>query len=94
MPDGMPASFGGYRVEHQMGAGTLGPVLQGRDVSRDRLVAIKAFTIGVSDSQRDRFAGGLRRLGGLGLAHPSSVLPLSSGIEQGIPYLIESGASG
>ena len=38
-----PEAFGPFRVLHQIGAGTLGPVFRAYETDRDRLVAIKVF---------------------------------------------------
>src|SRR2546430_485880 len=40
-----PDAFGPFRVLHQIGAGTLGPVYRAYDAQRERLVAIKRFTL-------------------------------------------------
>src|SRR2546430_12626690 len=40
-----PESFGPFRVVHQIGAGTLGPVFRAYDPEHDRPVAVKLFTV-------------------------------------------------
>ncbi|PYR21273.1 MAG: hypothetical protein DMF98_22475, partial [Acidobacteria bacterium] len=40
-----PDALGPFRVLHQIGAGTFGPVFHAYDQQRDRLVAVKVFTL-------------------------------------------------
>src|SRR5512138_2192249 len=40
-----PDAFGPFRVLHQVGAGTLGPVFRAFDPEHDRLVAVKLFKL-------------------------------------------------
>jgi hypothetical protein len=88
-PRPTPSSFSRFRVEHQIGVGALGPVFQGRDVSPDRLVAIKAFTLELTGAQAAAFADRLGSLVSLGFTHPSIVAPIAAGLEGDTPYLVE-----
>src|SRR6185503_13594682 len=52
-----PAAFGPFRVLHQVGAGSLGPVFRAHDPVEGRLVAIKAFRLDeVTPEQAAEFA--------------------------------------
>ena len=64
-------------------------MLQARETTRDRLVAIKAFSVDLSDQTRADLAAGLAELVRSGLAHPSIVLPLAAGVVDEVPYLVE-----
>ena len=87
-PRPTPSSFSRFRVEHQIGVGALGPVFQGREVSPDRLVAIKAFTLELTGDQAAALADRLGSLLSLDFTHPSIVAPIDAGLESEIPYLV------
>ena len=55
-------AFGPFRVLHQIGAGTLGPVFRAYDPERDRLVAVKLFRLGLTPELVHQFTAGLERL--------------------------------
>ncbi len=46
-----PEAFGPFRVLHQIGAGTLGPVFRAHESERDRLVAVKVFRLEITPEQ-------------------------------------------
>ena len=63
-----PDAFGRFRVLHQVGAGTLGPVFRAYDSERSRLVAVKLFQLDVPpgvDARRwqERIQNGLAARG-------------------------------
>src|SRR5947208_16969032 len=71
-----PDAFGPFRVLHQVGAGTLGPVFRAYDSDRDRLVAIKLFALDLAPDHVHRLVGELETLIPAGLALPPAVLPI------------------
>src|SRR5205823_8930869 len=73
-----PDAFGPFRVLHQIGAGTLGPVFRGYDAERERLVAIKLFTIELAPDRVRRLVGRFERLIASNLTHPSIAAPLAA----------------
>src|SRR5438094_9200514 len=75
-----PDAFGPFRVLHQIGAGTLGPVFRGYDAERERLVAIKLFTIELAPDRVRRLVGRFERLIASNLTHPSIAAPLAAGV--------------
>src|SRR5437868_14323612 len=50
-----PEAFGPFRVLHQIGAGTLGPVFRAVDRGGERLVAVKVFRLDISPEQSAAF---------------------------------------
>ncbi len=56
-----PDAFGPFRVLHQIGAGTLGPVYRGHDTQRERLVAVKLFKLDLPPEQVHQLVAGLER---------------------------------
>src|SRR4051794_36778545 len=77
----IPEGFGPFRVLHQVGAGTLGPVFRAYDPPGGRLVAIKAFRLDLLPERMGTFAAALDALAGRSLDHPSIATPLAAGIE-------------
>jgi serine/threonine-protein kinase len=84
----LPAAFGPYRVEREIGTGVLGPVLQARESRLDRVVAVKAFTSVAGGPGVAAFGRALASITESGLAHPSIVQPLAAGVEDGVPFLV------
>jgi hypothetical protein len=85
--DTPPATFGPFRVLHQVGAGVLGPVYRAYDPSRDGLAAVKVFRLDLTPEQLRTLAGELQGLCEIGLDHPAIATPLAAGIEGGRLYL-------
>ena len=89
-----PAAIGRFRVLHQVGAGTCGPVFRAVDPDADTPVAIKLFTINLPP---ERLAGFAEALADLVAATPplaSAVMPLAAGLHDHTPYLATSFAEG
>ena len=89
-----PAAIGRFRVLHQVGAGTCGPVFRAVDPDTDAPVAIKLFTINLPP---ERLAGFLEALANLVTATPplaSAVKPLAAGLHDHTPYFATSFAEG
>jgi len=84
-----PESFGPYRVVHQIGAGTLGPVFRAFDPATDRAVAVKLFTVDLAPELAHQFVADLDRLVAAELTHPSIARPIATGILGNSPYLVE-----
>ena len=84
-----PDAFGSFRVLHQIGAGTLGPVFRAYDPERERLVAVKLFRLELPPEWVDRLAAALERLTVATPPHPAIAAPLASGVDGVTAYLAQ-----
>jgi serine/threonine protein kinase len=84
-----PETFGPFRVLHQLGAGTLGPVFRAHDPVEGRLVSIKAFRLDLTPERAADLARELEALVGKRLTHPSIAAPLAAGLEGSTPWLAQ-----
>jgi serine/threonine protein kinase len=75
-----PDAFGSFRVLHQIGAGTLGPVFRGYDPERERLVAIKLFKLDLAPERVHQLIARLQQIIATDLSHPALVAPIAAGI--------------
>ncbi|HEX3644237.1 MAG TPA: PEGA domain-containing protein [Vicinamibacterales bacterium] len=75
-----PDAFGPFRVLHQIGAGTLGPVFRAYDSTRERLVAVKLFKLDLPPERAHHLAAEFEQLIAAGIEHPAVVAPLATGI--------------
>src|SRR5919108_348456 len=75
-----PDAFGPFRVLHQVGAGTLGPVYRAYDPDRDRLIAVKVFTLDVAADRLRDLVAAFERLIAADLSHDAIAAPLAAGI--------------
>src|SRR6188768_2325942 len=83
-----PDAFGPFRVLHQVGAGSLGPVFRAHDPVEGRLVAIKAFRLDeVTPEQAAEFAVELEDLAANQPRHPGMAAALAAGVQGMTPYL-------
>jgi serine/threonine protein kinase len=92
-----PEAFGPFRVLHQIGAGTLGPVFRAyepADDRRDRLVAVKVFRLDLTPEQTAAFVDELETVVTANIHHPNIAAPIASGLEYGAPYLAQEYAVG
>ena len=92
-----PESFGPFRVLHQIGAGTLGPVFRAHEPAgktRDRLVAIKVFRLDLTPEQATALVDELNALVAADIAHPNIAAPIAAGLEHGTAYLAQEYAVG
>ena len=89
-----PEAFGPFRVLHQIGAGTLGPVFRAYEPGRDRLVAIKVFRLDLTPEQSAALVGHLQALIAAGINHPNIAAPIAAGLESGAVYLAQEYAVG
>src|SRR5437773_10161685 len=75
-----PDAFGPFRVLHQIGAGTLGPVFRAYDATRERLVAVKLFKLDLPPERVHQLVAELDRIVSARLDYPSLVTPVSTGM--------------
>ena len=57
-----PDAFGPFRVLHQIGAGTLGPVFRAYDPEQEKLVAVKWFRLDLPPERTHRLVAELEQL--------------------------------
>jgi serine/threonine protein kinase len=92
-----PESFGPFRVLHQIGAGTLGPVFRAYEPAgktRDRLVAVKVFRLDLTPEQSNALVAELNALVQADITHPNIAAPIAAGLEHGTAYLAQEYAVG
>jgi serine/threonine protein kinase len=89
-----PEAFGPFRVLHQIGAGTLGPVFRAYEPGRDRLVAIKVFRLDLTPEQASALVTELDALVAANINHPNIAAPIAAGLEHGAAYLAHEYAVG
>src|ERR1051325_11591964 len=82
-----PDAFGPFRVLHQIGAGTLGPVFRAFDPETDRLVAVKRFLLDVPPERVHRLVAEFDQLIAAGLDHSGLAAPVASGRIEASAYL-------
>ncbi|MEO8258284.1 MAG: PEGA domain-containing protein [Acidobacteriota bacterium] len=84
-----PDAFGPFRILHQVGAGTLGPVFRAFDADRARLVAIKVLQLELAPERLDQLVVELERLIAAGLSHPVVAAPIAIGTNGVVIYLAQ-----
>jgi serine/threonine-protein kinase len=89
-----PAAFGPFRVLHQVGAGSLGPVFRAHDPVEGRLVAIKAFRLEATPEQAAELAVELEDLAANQPRHPGIAAALAAGVAGTTPYLAQEYVAG
>ena len=82
-----PDAFGPFRVLHQIGAGTLGPIFRAYQPDPGRLVAVKQFRLGFSPESASRFVAALERIVAADLTHTGIAAPIAAGVIDTTPYL-------
>lgn len=82
-----PDAFGPFRVLHQIGAGTLGPIFRVYQPDPGRLVAVKQFRLGFSPESAARFVAALERIVAADLTHTGIAAPIAAGAIDVTPYL-------
>ena len=87
-PDVPPAAFGRYRVLHQIGAGSLGPVFHGDDSASGEVVAVHVLRLGLRPDLAKRVADGLLHLRTALPAHDAIPPVLDAGVDNGEPYYV------
>src|SRR5262245_20898792 len=88
-----PDAFGPFRVLHQIGAGTLGPVFRAHDPDRDRIVAVKQFTLDLPVERLHQLVALFEELIAADLIHESIAAPLAAGIHGHSVYLAQQSVS-
>ncbi len=89
-----PAAIGRFRVLHQVGAGTCGPVFRATDPALDRAVAIKLFSLHFTPERAATVAAQLEDLVAQAPPLAAAVSPLAAGLHEQTPYLVTSFAPG
>jgi serine/threonine protein kinase len=84
-----PDAFGPFRVLHQIGAGTLGPVFRAYDAERERLVAVKLFKLDLPPERVHQLVAALEELIAADLTHPALAVPLATGMTGVSAYLAQ-----
>src|SRR5207248_8099040 len=84
-----PDAFGPFRVLHQIGAGTLGPVFRAYDPERERLVAIKLFTLDLPPERVHQLVAAFETLIAADLTHPALAAPLAAGMSGVSAFLVQ-----
>ena len=84
-----PDAFGPFRVLHQVGAGTLGPVFRAYEPDRDRLVAIKLFRLDLPPERVHQLVAEFEQLIEAALDHPVIAAPRAAGIDGVTAYLAQ-----
>ena len=84
-----PDAFGPFRVLHQVGAGTLGPVFRAYDADRARLVAVKVLRLDLPPERLHQLVAELERLIAAELAHPVVAAPIATGTDGLVIYLAQ-----
>lgn len=88
-----PAAFGRFRVLHQIGVGTLGPVFRGEDPQSRTAVVIKQFQLNLSPEIARKVADDLRALRERP-SHPAAPVVIDAGVHRNDPYLVTTLAPG
>jgi len=84
----LPDTLGRFRVLHQIGTGTLGPTCCAYDPQRDRVVAVKIFTLNLAPDRLRQLVAEFERLITADLGHPGIVAPVATGTVGTSPYLV------
>jgi Protein kinase domain/PEGA domain len=82
-------AFGPFRVLHQIGAGTLGPVFRAYDSQQERLVAVKLFRLELPPEQLDQLVEDFQRLIDASLVHPAIAASRATGVVGTSAYLAQ-----
>src|SRR5947208_7848020 len=82
-----PEAFGPFRVLHQIGAGTFGPVFRAYAPDGDRLVAVKVFRLDITSEQAAVLVRALEQL--IARLSPDAALaaPIAAGLDGHSAYL-------
>lgn len=89
-----PAAIGRFRVLHQIGAGTCGPVFRAMAPDGDTPVAIKLITTPLPPERARRAADNLSALAETAPRVPGWAAPLEAGLYAAQPYLVTAFAPG
>jgi serine/threonine protein kinase len=84
-----PPTFGRFRLQHQIGAGVLGPVFRTEDPENGSVVAVKAFVLDITPERAQDLAGEFQHLIDVNLRHPRIAHAIAAGVEGAVPYLAQ-----
>lgn len=86
--DGPRATYGRFRILHQIGAGSVGPVFRGEDSETRRPVVIKVIRVGLTPERVAVVGPALRALKDRLAAHPGLNPILETGIVDVEPFVV------
>ena len=86
--DGPRATYGRFRILHQIGAGSVGPVFRGEDSETRRPVVIKVIRVGLTPERVAVVGPALRALMDRLVAHPALNPILETGIVDVEPFVV------
>jgi serine/threonine protein kinase len=89
-----PPKFGRYRVQHQIGVGTTGPVFRAEDPDTHAPVVVKALRTPLPPEINPQVVDDLTSVIDRLPAHPAIVPLISAGLEDQEPYLVSDLAGG
>jgi serine/threonine protein kinase len=89
-----PAAFGRFRVLHQIGAGSLGPVFRGEDPDTGQPVAIKQLRLNLPPARAREVSEALLALVGRVADHPCLARVLDAGLYEVDPYVVTTFSAG
>lgn len=87
-PFSAPAAFGRFRVLHQIGAGSLGPVFRAEDPEDHTPVVIKVFQLNLPPERAHEVAEGLSGLIQRLPDHPAIARTIAAGLHEVSPYTV------
>jgi serine/threonine protein kinase len=90
----VPPVFGRFRVLHQIGAGSLGPVFRGEDPTNAGMVAIKVIQLNLPPERAHEVADGFRALQEWLPHHPAVAPVIEGGLQDVYPYVVSTLAPG
>ena len=86
--DGPRATYGRFRLLHQIGAGSVGPVFRGEDGETRQRVVIKVIRVGLPPEKVAALASALSALKARWPAHPGLVPMIETGVVDVEPYVV------
>jgi len=89
-----PAAFGRFRVLHQIGVGSLGPVFRGEDPTTHQTVAIKQLRLNLAPERAHKVVEQLRDLSRRLPQHAGLIPIVDAGLHGVDPYLVTELATG
>lgn len=86
--DGPRATYGRFRLLHQIGAGSVGPVFRGEDGETRQRVVIKVIRVGLPPEKVAALASALSTLKARWPAHPGLAPMIETGVVDVEPYVV------
>lgn len=86
--DGPRATYGRFRVLHQIGAGSVGPVFRGEDSETRQAVVVKVIRVGLTPERVAVVGPALRALKDRLAAHPALCPIIDTGVVDVEPYVV------